>query len=76
VCGVYHMFEFLVGFVLGVWAGQSVPLPSVGDYVRSYWVPRRVPAVTTAQKEEEEQPLFTGTMPLSVPTADEADEAV
>lgn len=70
------MFEFLVGFVLGVWAGQALPLPSVGDYVRSYWVPRQVPAVTAAQKEEEEQPLFTGTMPLSVPREDEADEAV
>ena len=65
-----EMFEFLVGFILGVWAGQSLPLPSVGDYVRSYWVVRQQqPAVTEAQKEEEEEPLFTGEMPLSVPTA-------
>lgn len=65
------MFEFLVGFVLGVWAGQALPLPSVGDYVRSYWVPRQAPAVTAAQKEEEEEPLFTGEMPLTVPSAEE-----
>ena len=59
------MFEFLFGFILGVWAGQALPLPSVGTYVQSYFVPK---AETQQEvKDEEEQPLFTGEMPVQVP---------
>lgn len=62
------MFEFIVGMILGVWAGQALPLPSVGDYVRSYWVQdSAAAAVEQPPSEEEHEPLFTGTMPLSVP---------
>lgn len=62
------MFEFLVGMILGVWAGQALPLPSVGNYVRSYWVlPAETQAPVEEAQKEEEQPFFTGDMPVSVP---------
>lgn len=61
------MFEFLVGMLLGVWAGQALPLPSVGDYVKSYWL-KNSPTVTIEEGNEEEvSPLFTGEIPISVP---------
>lgn len=59
------MFEFLFGFLLGVWAGQSVPLPSVAIYVQSYFVPKVEPPKQT--QVEEEEPLFTGQIPTHVP---------
>ena len=62
------MFEFLFGFVLGVWAGQSMPLPSVGQYVQGYFTPK-VEQSVVENKEEEEKPLFTGKMP-TVATVD------
>ena len=62
---VNKMFEFLFGFILGVWAGQALPLPSVGIYVQSYFVPKveNKNPEATVEDEEEEIPLFTGTMP-------------
>jgi len=57
------MFEFLFGFLLGVWAGQSVPLPSVAIYVQSYFVPKVEPPKQT----QVEEPLFTGQIPTHVP---------
>lgn len=62
------MFEFLFGFILGVWAGQALPLPSVGVYVQSYFV-HTPPAAPSKEevKDEEQQPLFTGEMPVEVP---------
>jgi hypothetical protein len=62
------MFEFLFGFVLGVWAGQSMPLPSMGQYVQGYFTPK-VEQTVVENKEEEEKPLFTGKMP-TVATVD------
>ncbi len=62
------MFEFLFGFILGVWAGQALPLPSVGVYVQSYFVPKvEVAPATEEVNDEEQQPLFTGEMPVEVP---------
>jgi|TARA_B110000091_G_C13455855_1_gene326007 hypothetical protein len=62
------MFEFLFGFLLGVWAGQSMPLPSVGVYVQSYFIPKvTAPPVEQPQVKEEEE-MFTGEMPTHVPS--------
>jgi len=62
------MFEFLFGFLLGVWAGQSMPLPSVGIYVQSYFIPKvEAPPVKQTQVKKEEE-MFTGEMPTHVPT--------
>ena len=60
------MLEFLFGFLLGVWAGQSVPLPSVGNYIETFWV--RQPSQVIDKMDEETGPLFTGTIPTTVPT--------
>ena len=62
------MFEFLFGFLLGVWAGQSMPLPSVSQYVQGYFVPK-VEQKNVETKPEEEKPLFSGDMPkiVSIP---------
>ena len=49
------MFEFLFGFILGVWACQALPLPSVGIYVQSYFVPKvenKNPEATVEDEEE------------------------
>ena len=63
------MFEFLFGFILGVWGGQTLPLPSVGTYVQSYFVPNvEAPPVSEEVNDEEEQPLFTGEIPTHVPS--------
>ena len=63
------MFEFLFGFILGVWAGQALPVPSVGIYVQSYFVPKVETAPPKEEvKDEEQQPLFTGEMPVEVPS--------
>jgi len=59
------MFEFLFGFILGVWAGQSVPLPNVGTYVQSYFVPKVEASEEVIDKEE--QSMFTGAMSTEVP---------
>ena len=69
VRGQSKMFEFLFGFILGVWGGQTLPLPSVGTYVQSYFVPNvEAPPVSEEVNDEEEQPLFTGEIPTHVPS--------
>ena len=60
------MFEFLFGFLLGVWAGQALPLPSVGIYVQSYFVPN-VEAVPSTEEVNDEEQRFTGEMPVKIP---------
>jgi len=63
------MFEFLFGFLLGVWAGQSMPLPSVGIYVQSYFIPKvKDPLVAEQTQVKKEEEMFTGEMPTHVPT--------
>jgi len=60
------MLEFLFGFVLGVWVGQSVPLPSVGNYIENFWVQK--PPQVIEKVDEETGPVFTGEMHTTVPT--------
>lgn len=59
------MLEFLFGFVIGVWAGQSVPLPSVGNYVETFWAQK---PQLTVKPDEETGPVFTGEIHTTVPT--------
>lgn len=64
------MFEFLFGFFVGVWAGQALPLPSVGVYLQSYFA-SKVEVSSIQEKEEENEdhvPLFTGNIPTQVPS--------
>ncbi len=68
---IYHnikqkMLEFLFGFIIGVWAGQSVPLPSVGNYFETFWAQK--PQQVAAKVDEETGPIFTGEMHTTVPT--------
>lgn len=62
------MLEFLFGWILGVWMGQQLPLPSVQMYVQNWW---NKPAANTQQtaventEEADTVPLFTGEMPPS-----------
>ncbi len=60
------MLEFLFGFILGVWAGQSVALPSVGNYVETFWSQK--PQQVIEKVDEEAGPAFTGEMHTTVPT--------
>jgi len=62
------MFEFIFGFILGIWAGQALPLPSVGTYVESFWTPKTLPEKEITQVDEESAPMFTGAIPTTVPT--------
>ena len=62
------MFEFIFGFALGVWAGQALPLPSVGTYVESFWTPKTLPDKEIDRVDEESAPMFTGAIPTTVPT--------
>jgi len=63
-----HMFEFLFGWVIGVWMGQQFPLPSVQTLIRNWWQTKvetnASPLVEEATSEDHESvPLFTGDMP-------------
>jgi len=61
------MLEFLFGVMVGVWMGQTIPLPSVHKYVMTIGARVEPSAPTNGdgseQPEEEEVPLFTGNMP-------------
>jgi len=63
------MFEFIFGFTLGVWAGQALPLPSIGRYVESFWTPKTSPEKEIARVDEESVPIFTGPILTTVPTS-------
>lgn len=59
------MLEFLFGWILGVWMGQQLPLPSVQRHIEDWW---SRPAVdntpeTSPAEEESSVPVFTGEMP-------------
>lgn len=60
------MLEFLFGFIIGVWAGQSVPLPSVGNYVETFWAQKTQQVIEKV--DEENGPVFTGDIHTTVPT--------
>jgi hypothetical protein len=63
------MLEFLFGWIIGVWMGQQLPLPSVQTVLHNWWVPKPEPqtASTTVsdamEEDHESSPLFTGDMP-------------
>ena len=59
------MLEFLFGWVLGVWMGQQLPLPSVQTQIEHWWQSRNVPVEDSPTSEEDIAPVFTGEMPSS-----------
>ena len=69
-----HMIEFLFGVFIGVWMGQTMPLPSVHKYVLSLGSRSESGNITSSKevsKEAEELdqvPLFTGDMPTELPS--------
>lgn len=64
------MLEFLFGWIIGVWMGQQLPLPSVHAQLQQWW---NKPALqnntanseSVESAEQETVPLFTGDMPSS-----------
>jgi hypothetical protein len=64
------MIEFLCGWIIGVWMGQQLPLPSVQEAIHNWWNKNQsvVEGNTeeNVEEEEEETPLFTGEIPLAV----------
>lgn len=57
------MIEFIFGVLFGVWIAQQFPLPSVQKYIQQWWQP-----VITEEEEEETIPIFTGDIPIQVPS--------
>jgi|TARA_B110000879_G_C11158234_1_gene507894 hypothetical protein len=62
------MLEFLFGFLLGVWAAQALPLPSVGEYISTWWQPKILSKTSETTIDHEAAPMFTGAIPTTVPT--------
>ena len=61
------MLEFFFGWILGVWMGQQLPLPSVQNQMEQWWNRRQSePAVEASSSDETIAPVFTGDMPSSV----------
>lgn len=64
------MIEFLCGWIIGVWMGQQLPLPSVQQAVQRWWNNNQQAVTDNTNEEvseEDETPLFTGSMPTHVP---------
>lgn len=70
------MLEFLFGWIIGVWMGQQLPLPSVQTVAHNWWFPKpndnRPTTVTDVdisptEEDHESSPLFTGDMPPATP---------
>lgn len=61
------MLEFLFGWLLGVWMGQQLPLPSVQGQMEHWWNRPRIPAESESEStfEESAVPVFTGEIPAS-----------
>lgn len=57
------MLEFLFGWILGVWMGQQLPLPSVQTQIEHWWNNRNAPVEDTEPTDETITPVFTGDMP-------------
>jgi len=59
------MIEFVVGLVLGVWAAQQFPLPSVHIAIQNWWSAKnseqQVDEVIT--EDNDSAPIFSGSMP-------------
>ena len=62
------MLEFIFGWLLGVWMGQQLPLPSVQSQMEHWWNRSRIPVETESESglEESTVPVFTGEIPASV----------
>lgn len=66
---VYKMIEFLCGWIIGVWMGQQLPLPSVQEAIHNWWNKnQQVVDQEEEETQEEEARLFTGEMPVQVPS--------
>lgn len=60
------MIEFLCGWIIGVWMGQQLPLPSVQQAVQRWWNNNQQAVADNTDEEVSEQDetqLFTGSMP-------------
>lgn len=65
-----QMLEFIVGWIIGVWAAQQLPLPSVQIAIKNWWngttpeLEEQSPdANEIAAEDHESTPIFTGNMP-------------
>lgn len=56
------MLEFIFGWIVGVWMGQQLPLPSVQTMIHN-WRGTVVETVEEETVEEETTPIFSGSMP-------------
>ena len=66
------MLEFLFGWIIGVWMGQQLPLPSVQTAIHNWWFSKPSGNQPTTindsdrsptEEDHESAPLFTGEMP-------------
>jgi hypothetical protein len=63
------MLEFIFGWLLGVWAAQQLPLPSIQIALQNWWTPPTVEQVSPedpgdiTEEDHENTPIFTGNMP-------------
>lgn len=63
---LYVMLEFLFGWLLGVWMGQQLPLPSVQTQIENWWKQPAVKEDAAAEvTDETDIPVFTGDMPMA-----------
>ena len=63
---LYVMLEFIFGWLLGVWMGQQLPLPSVQTQIESWWKPpAKEEDAGTEVTDETDIPVFTGDMPMA-----------
>ena len=57
------MLEFVFGWIIGVWMGQQLPLPSVQTMLHN-WRGTVVETVEVSQPEDNATtPIFSGEMP-------------
>lgn len=67
---IIKMLEFIVGWIIGVWAAQQLPLPSVQIAIKNWWngitpeLQEQPPDASEITAEDHESaPIFTGNMP-------------
>tara|TARA_B110000008_G_C16978802_1_gene567408 strand:- start:6230 stop:6415 length:186 start_codon:yes stop_codon:yes gene_type:complete len=61
------MLEFVFGWLVGVWMGQQLPLPSVQKTVQDYMKVSEEPADENVTLDHPDVPIFTGEMPANSP---------